>query len=128
MRVGGGARRDLGPSHRARSGPAGQATAGRQADLASEPFERLDADERGILGSGLGLSLVASLMMAMHGQIEVASTPQRGSCFPLTLPAADALAESAAEHARLSATPGQEATTAQSAVPHSRAAAAPASG
>lgn len=49
------------------------------------PFDRLDADERGIPGTGLGLSLSRSLVQAMGGRLDVASTPGRGSTFSVTL-------------------------------------------
>jgi signal transduction histidine kinase len=37
-------------------------------------------------GSGLGLALVKELLEAMHGSIEVSSTPKVGSCFTLRVP------------------------------------------
>ncbi len=45
------------------------------------PFERLDADSRGIDGSGIGLALSRSLVHAMGGQIGVRSGPAGGSTF-----------------------------------------------
>jgi signal transduction histidine kinase len=50
------------------------------------PFERLDAASRGIEGNGLGLAVSKALTEAMHGTIEVASTPREGSVFTLRLP------------------------------------------
>lgn len=37
-------------------------------------------------GTGLGLALVRSIVLAHHGQITVASAPEQGSCFRVTLP------------------------------------------
>ena len=54
------------------------------------PFERLSAARRGIEGNGLGLAVSQALAEAMHGAIEVASTPGVGSVFTLRLPAAEA--------------------------------------
>jgi signal transduction histidine kinase len=54
-----------------------------------EPFFRgQEALDRQIHGTGLGLSLVARVMKAHRGQVTVQSTPGRGSCFVLRLPAA----------------------------------------
>jgi signal transduction histidine kinase/CheY-like chemotaxis protein len=52
------------------------------------PFERLNAAEWQIEGSGLGLAVSQRLAGAMGGQIEVQSTPGQGSCFSLRLPRA----------------------------------------
>jgi signal transduction histidine kinase len=53
-----------------------------------QPFERLDAPIRGIDGNGLGLAVSKALVEAMHGTIDVASTPGAGSVFSVRLPAA----------------------------------------
>ena len=53
------------------------------------PFERLDAAEAGIAGTGLGLALSRQLMHAMHGTLEASSLPGQGSTFWLDLPAAE---------------------------------------
>ena len=50
------------------------------------PFERLDAAQAGIAGTGLGLALSRQLMHAMHGTLEVSSLPGQGSTFWLDLP------------------------------------------
>ena len=52
------------------------------------PFERLDAPSRGIEGNGLGLAVSKSLVEAMDGTIDVASTPGAGSVFSVRLLAA----------------------------------------
>jgi signal transduction histidine kinase len=52
-----------------------------------EMFERVDGDDEPIVsGAGLGLYIVKSLVELMHGDIEVASQPGRGSCFTVHLP------------------------------------------
>jgi len=56
------------------------------------PFERLDADERRIEGTGIGLALTKRLMEAMHGEIGIESTPGAGSTFWVRLPLAHAAA------------------------------------
>jgi signal transduction histidine kinase len=63
------------------------------------PFERLDAAQRGIEGTGLGLALSKSLTEAMGGTLGVRSTPGTGSTFWVELPATEptALAEEAQE-------------------------------
>ena len=52
------------------------------------PFERLDAPIRGIEGNGLGLAVSKTLVEAMDGWIDVASTPGTGSVFSVRLLAA----------------------------------------
>lgn len=52
------------------------------------PFERLDADERGVAGSGLGLATCKRLVEAMQGRISVASRAGEGATFSLWLPLA----------------------------------------
>jgi signal transduction histidine kinase len=52
------------------------------------PFERLDAPSRGIEGNGLGLAVSKTLVEAMDGWIDVASTPGTGSVFSVRLKAA----------------------------------------
>jgi CheY-like chemotaxis protein len=62
------------------------------------PFERLQADQRRIEGTGIGLALSKRLVEAMGGAIGVESSPGSGSTFWVRLPlAADAAIEPAAE-------------------------------
>lgn len=57
------------------------------------PFDRLDAEQGPLEGTGLGLALSQQLMRCMNGRIEVASTLGEGSHFTLRLAAAERLAE-----------------------------------
>ena len=52
-------------------------------------FDRLDADRKGIVGTGLGLALSRSLMEAINGTIGVDSAPDAGSTFWIELPLTD---------------------------------------
>ncbi|HEX3946249.1 MAG TPA: hybrid sensor histidine kinase/response regulator, partial [Acidimicrobiales bacterium] len=49
------------------------------------PFDRLGADERGIEGTGLGLTLSLDLMRAMNGTLEAASVPGVSCTFTMEL-------------------------------------------
>jgi len=51
-----------------------------------EPFDRLGAENSGIEGTGIGLTLSAALASAMSGRIDVVSEPGEGSTFSLVLP------------------------------------------
>lgn len=52
-----------------------------------EPFVQEHSDARSIYkGTGLGMSIVKSLVDAMHGTIEVESVENEGSTFTITLP------------------------------------------
>ena len=46
-----------------------------------QPFDRLDAEQRGVEGTGLGLALSKGLVQAMGGAIGVESVPGEGSTF-----------------------------------------------
>jgi PAS domain S-box-containing protein len=60
-----------------------------------EPFDRLDAEARGLPGTGLGLALSRALVEAMGGRIDVVSTPGHGSTFSVTLRRAPSTSASA---------------------------------
>jgi len=78
-------------------------------DRIFQPFERLEAEQHGIEGTGIGLPLSLALTVAMHGTIEVTSNPGFGSTFTVHLPRAPDLTETAAteitETAALAPTP-----------------------
>jgi PAS domain S-box-containing protein len=52
------------------------------------PFDRLDAEAKGIEGTGLGLALSRGLMEAIGGSLGVESAPGAGSSFWIELPRA----------------------------------------
>ncbi|MFB7892303.1 sensor histidine kinase [Microbacterium sp. NPDC056044] len=54
-------------------------------------------------GSGLGLSIVASIVEALHGSVDVVDTPDGGATFRVAFPLADA--RDAAEHLDLATQP-----------------------
>ena len=54
------------------------------------PFNRFGVESEGIQGTGIGLTIVKSLVDGMGGRIEVDSSPGRGTVFTVTLPAAAA--------------------------------------
>lgn len=53
------------------------------------PFSRLEADEAGIEGTGLGLALSRRLVEAMNGELRVESEEGKGSTFRIELPITD---------------------------------------
>jgi PAS domain S-box-containing protein len=56
--------------------------------LLFEPFYRGAQQQGSIHGSGIGLAITAGLAQAMHGRIDVQSTPGLGSTFTVVLPGA----------------------------------------
>ena len=58
-----------------------------------EPFARLDADNSGVEGAGIGLTITRRLVEQMRGNIFVKSTLDKGSCFTLELSAGEAQEE-----------------------------------
>jgi PAS domain S-box-containing protein len=65
-----------------------------------EPFNRFGVESEGIEGTGIGLTIVKSLVDSMGGRIEVSSEAGFGTHFRVTLPVARALPRppAAAEH------------------------------
>jgi signal transduction histidine kinase/CheY-like chemotaxis protein len=59
-----------------------------QLELLFNPFERLGAEQTGVEGTGLGLTLSRSLVEAMGGTMDVDSEVGRGSTFAFELPVA----------------------------------------
>ena len=53
-----------------------------------EPFYRVNDSLTGAAGTGLGLAVSRQLALAMHGELDVESTPGEGSTFTLSLPRA----------------------------------------
>ena len=54
-----------------------------------EPFNRLGAEREGIEGTGIGLTIVRSLVERMHGRVEVRSRAGQGTEFMVWLPVAE---------------------------------------
>lgn len=50
-----------------------------------EPFQRIESEARRVEGTGLGLAITRRLIEAMHGAIDVASEPGRGTTFRVEL-------------------------------------------
>jgi hypothetical protein len=61
-----------------------------------EPFNRFGVESEGIEGTGIGLTIVKSLVDGMGGRIDVDSRPGEGTAFRVTLPAASTPALGAA--------------------------------
>ncbi|HZU80412.1 MAG TPA: PAS domain S-box protein [Acidimicrobiales bacterium] len=57
-------------------------------DRVFEPFDRLGAEQSGVEGTGVGLSLSRHLVEQMNGALTVESVPEVGSTFSAELPAA----------------------------------------
>jgi signal transduction histidine kinase/CheY-like chemotaxis protein len=65
-------------------------------DRIFDPFERLDAGQSAIEGTGIGLPLARAFAEAMHGDLTAASVPGEGSAFTITLPRAPDVARAPA--------------------------------
>ena len=61
----------------------------KQLERLFEPFNRLGAEQGGIEGTGIGLSIVRAAVLHMGGTVHVSSQPDMGSCFEVRLPAVD---------------------------------------
>ena len=70
----------------------GRGVAAQHLDPMFQPFERLDAAQAGVAGTGLGLALSRDLTEAMGGSAGVSSTPGEGSTFWIELPATEPMA------------------------------------
>jgi PAS domain S-box-containing protein len=66
-----------------------------------EPFNRFGVENEGIEGTGIGLTIVKSLVDGMGGSIEVASEPGEGTVFRIGLAAASAPAQAVAAPRRV---------------------------
>jgi len=64
----------------------GPGIAADQFHLLFAPFERLGAEQTSVPGTGVGLALSRGLAEAMGGQLDVESTPGRGSTFWVEFP------------------------------------------
>jgi signal transduction histidine kinase/CheY-like chemotaxis protein len=62
-----------------------------------QEFVQLDAECRGSDGVGLGLSIVDGLVRVLGHRLDLESTPGSGTCFTLTLPAAEVSQNPSAE-------------------------------
>ena len=69
------------------------------------PFDRLDAESRGIEGMGLGLALSKGLMEAIGGSLGVESEPGVGSTFWIELPLATTSTNFTNVHSDVTTTP-----------------------
>ncbi len=66
--------------------------------LLFEPFERLGAEDSGIEGTGIGLTITKKLMGLMDGTISLESEKGKGSRFTIELPAGDHSGQVPKEH------------------------------
>jgi signal transduction histidine kinase len=68
----------------------GRGLSAEQVGALFEPFNRFGVESEGIEGTGIGLTIVKSLVDGMKGRIDVASEAGSGTVFTVTLPAASA--------------------------------------
>ncbi|MES9898774.1 MAG: 7TM diverse intracellular signaling domain-containing protein [Sedimenticola sp.] len=69
----------------------GQGISGDKINKVFQPFERIDADKKGIEGTGIGLAITKHLITLMNGSIGVSSSLGKGSTFTLKLALCDSL-------------------------------------
>lgn len=50
------------------------------------PYERNEKDVHGIMGTGLGMAITGNLIEALEGDMQITSTPGKGTTFLITLP------------------------------------------
>lgn len=72
-----------------------------QASIFTPFFRGQPAKDQAVQGVGLGLAIVADIVADMHGTIDLASTPGKGTTFTVTIPIPDRDTPSAAPRMRL---------------------------
>lgn len=62
-----------------------------------QPFNRMEAENSAVEGTGIGLTITKQLIELMNGNISVQSTPGKGSCFSIEIPEGKQLAQAREE-------------------------------